>query len=47
MPVTELYAFNLICENLLAALYGVALIMKEKIGDSYMYHKFECIIDII
>lgn len=25
MPVTELYAFNLICENLLAALYGVAL----------------------
>jgi hypothetical protein len=24
MPVTELYAFNLICENLLAALYGVA-----------------------
>ena len=26
MPVTELYAFNLICENLLAALYGVALI---------------------
>ena len=29
MPVTELYAFNLICEILLAALYGVAL--KEKI----------------
>lgn len=25
MPVTELYAFNLIYENLLAALYGVAL----------------------
>ena len=25
MPVTEFYAFNLICENLLAALYGVAL----------------------
>lgn len=25
MPVTELYAFNLICENLLMALYGVAL----------------------
>ena len=25
MLVTELYAFNLICENLLAALYGVAL----------------------
>ena len=25
MPVTELYAFNLICENLLAALFGVAL----------------------
>ena len=28
MPVTELYAFNLICENLLAALYGVALYVK-------------------
>jgi len=27
MPVTELYAFNLIYENLLAALYGVALTM--------------------
>ena len=27
MPVTELYAFNLIYENLLAALYGVALIV--------------------
>ena len=27
MPVTELYAFNLICENLLAALYGVAFIL--------------------
>ena len=25
MIVTELYTFNLICENLLAALYGVAL----------------------
>ena len=25
MPVTELYAFNLICEILLAALYGVAI----------------------
>ena len=25
----------------------ILLIMKEKIGDSYMYHKFECIIDII
>jgi len=25
MPVTEFYAFNLIYENLLAALYGVAL----------------------
>jgi len=25
----------------------VLLIMKEKIGNSYMYHKFECIIDII
>ena len=25
MPVTELYAFNLICENLLAALCGAAL----------------------
>ena len=30
MPVTELYAFNLICENLLAALYGVALTNKMK-----------------
>ena len=29
MPVTELYAFNLICENLLAALYGVALISDQ------------------
>ena len=29
MPVTELYAFNLICENLLAALYGVALNMSS------------------
>lgn len=28
MLVTELYAFNLICENLLAALYGVALNRK-------------------
>ena len=26
MPVTELYAFNLICEILLAALYGVAYV---------------------
>lgn len=25
MPVTEFYAFNLICENLLTALCGVAL----------------------
>ena len=32
MPVTELYAFNLICENLLAALYGVAL-NQAKIAD--------------
>ena len=30
MPVTELYAFNLICENLLAALYGVALTISEQ-----------------
>ena len=29
MPVTELYAFNLICENLLAALYGVAIIISN------------------
>ena len=29
MLVTELYAFNLICENLLAALYGVALNIIE------------------
>ena len=29
MLVTELYAFNLICENLLAALYGVALIRMK------------------
>mgnify|MGYP004671868655 CR=1 FL=1 len=28
MLVTELYAFNLICENLLAALCGVALYMS-------------------
>ena len=28
MPVTELYAFNLICENLLAALCGVALTIE-------------------
>ena len=43
MPVTELYAFNLICENLLAALYGVALklmlcnigtFIKAALGDS-------------
>ena len=32
MPVTEFYAFNLICENLLAALYGVAL-NQAKIAD--------------
>ena len=31
MPVTELYAFNLICENLLAALFGVALNVAAKI----------------
>ena len=31
MLVTELYTFNLICENLLAALYGVALINVEYI----------------
>ena len=31
MLVTELYTFNLICENLLAALYGVAL-------KTYYYH---------
>ena len=30
MPVTELYAFNLICENLLAALYGVDLTISER-----------------
>ncbi len=30
MPVTELYAFNLICENLLAELYGVALTISEQ-----------------
>lgn len=30
MTVTELYAFNLICENLLAALYGVALTISEQ-----------------
>ena len=30
MPVTELYAFNLICENLLATLYGVALTISEQ-----------------
>ena len=30
MPVTELYAFNLICENLLAELCGVAL--KRSVG---------------
>ena len=30
MPVTELYAFNLICENLLAALYGVALDFEQE-----------------
>ena len=30
MPVTELYAFNLICENLLAALYGVVLTISER-----------------
>ena len=30
MPVTELYAFNLIYENLLAALYGVALTISEQ-----------------
>lgn len=32
MPVTELYAFNLICENLLAALYGVAVNLLEAYG---------------
>lgn len=31
MPVTELYAFNLIYENLLAALYGVALSLSSNI----------------
>ena len=30
MPVTELYAFNLSCENLLATLYGVALTISEQ-----------------
>lgn len=30
MPVTELYAFNLICENLLAELCGVALNIDSK-----------------
>ena len=30
MLVTELYAFNLICENLLATLYGVALTISEQ-----------------
>ena len=31
MPVTELYAFNLICENLMATLCGVALsCIKDK-----------------
>ena len=38
MPVTELYAFNLICENLLAALYGVALIYTANYMDEcYIY----------
>ena len=38
MPVTELYAFNLICENLLAALYGVALINSYAgTGDHYEF----------
>jgi len=35
MPVTELYAFNLICENLLAALYGVALNDSSKFYGRY------------
>ena len=32
MTVTELYAFNLICENLLAALYGVALAVTYSVS---------------
>ena len=52
MPVTELYTFNLICENLLAALYGVALVVdslpeNEKIvskanedKEKYFYNMF-------
>ena len=39
MPVTELYAFNLICENLLAALYGVAL--RDKIAEWTAYDIIE------
>ena len=35
MPVTELYAFNLICENLLAALYGVAF----NLGSQLIVHE--------
>ena len=34
MLVTELYAFNLICENLLAALYGVALTLPAQVTPS-------------
>ena len=39
MPVTELYAFNLICENLLAALYGVAL--NQLVSDSETSYEYD------
>ena len=41
MPVTELHAFNLICENLLAALFGIALISNWKIKQFVHFAFFE------
>jgi len=43
MPVTEFYAFNLIYENLLAALYGVALKTIQKIEHNLAYMDYAMI----
>ena len=47
MLVTELYAFNLICENLLAELCGVALIIPGNIMDDFSNNIYESVVDYL